>query len=123
MAAEHGIAVIAVDPAYTSRWGAQHWQAPTTTPQHKTTRHEAASLVIGRRALGHPARRRTPPPHTDQTDPCGHRSIQAGQADREREGTRPPVTGPPARLVSPPREANAGTQPAQHRPGQAHWRS
>jgi hypothetical protein len=34
----------------------------------KTTRHEAASLVIGRRALAHPARRRTPPPRQHQTD-------------------------------------------------------
>jgi IS605 OrfB family transposase len=32
MTAEAGIAVIAVDPAYTSRWGAQHWQKPTSTP-------------------------------------------------------------------------------------------
>jgi IS605 OrfB family transposase len=40
MAAEAGIAVIAVDPAYTSRWGAQHWQKPTTTPTHKTTRQQ-----------------------------------------------------------------------------------
>jgi hypothetical protein len=26
MAANAGISVIAVDPAYTSRWGAEHWQ-------------------------------------------------------------------------------------------------
>ncbi|WP_073945981.1 transposase, partial [Streptomyces kebangsaanensis] len=26
MAAERGVPVVAVDPAYTSRWGAQHWQ-------------------------------------------------------------------------------------------------
>ena len=32
MAAEQGLAVIAVDPAYTSMWGGQHWQKPLTTP-------------------------------------------------------------------------------------------
>ena len=28
MTANAGLAVIAVDPAYTSRWGAEHWLAP-----------------------------------------------------------------------------------------------
>ncbi|WP_345431170.1 IS200/IS605 family accessory protein TnpB-related protein [Actinoallomurus vinaceus] len=32
MAAELGITIVAVDPAYTSKWGAQHWQRPLTTP-------------------------------------------------------------------------------------------
>jgi IS605 OrfB family transposase len=102
MAAEQGLAIVAVDPAYTSRWGAEHWQKPTTTARHKTTRHEAASLVVGRRALGHPARRRTPPPPSHQSDGVGHRSAQAQQRDRRREGTRPPETGPPTRWMSPP---------------------
>jgi IS605 OrfB family transposase len=102
MAAESQIAIVAVDPAYTSRWGAEHWQKPTTTARHKTTRHEAAGLVIGRRALAHPARRRTPPPPSHRSDGVGHRSVQARRDERGREGTRPPVTGPSARLVSPP---------------------
>ena len=54
-----GLAVIAVDPAYTSRWGAVHWLAPL---RHQTpvpvSGHHAAAVVIGRRALGHRARRR-----------------------------------------------------------------
>ena len=54
-----GLAVIAVDPAYTSRWAAQHWLAPL---QHQTpvpvSGHHAAAVVIGRRGLGHRARRR-----------------------------------------------------------------
>ncbi|MFM9584779.1 IS200/IS605 family accessory protein TnpB-related protein, partial [Streptomyces caniscabiei] len=37
MADATGITVIAVDPAYTSRWGAQHWQKPLTTTTRKTT--------------------------------------------------------------------------------------
>ncbi|GAA3481661.1 hypothetical protein GCM10018966_061920 [Streptomyces yanii] len=34
MAAEQGLSIVAVDPAYTSRWGAQHWQKPLATPHH-----------------------------------------------------------------------------------------
>ncbi|MGW3845229.1 IS200/IS605 family accessory protein TnpB-related protein, partial [Streptomyces sp. NPDC005075] len=62
MAAEHGLSVVAVDPAYTSMWGAQHWQKPLTTPHRTMSRHDAAGIAIGRRALGHPVRRRTAPP-------------------------------------------------------------
>jgi IS605 OrfB family transposase len=64
MADATGITIIAVDPAYTSKWGAQHWQKPLTSTTRKTTRHDAASVAIGRRAQGHPVRRRTAPPHS-----------------------------------------------------------
>ncbi|MBZ9645846.1 transposase [Streptomyces sp. PSKA30] len=37
MAAGLGITIVAVDPAYTSKWGAQHWQKPLTSKTHKTT--------------------------------------------------------------------------------------
>ena len=43
MAAEHGLSIVAVDPAYTSQWGAQHWQKPLATPHRKMTRHDAAA--------------------------------------------------------------------------------
>jgi IS605 OrfB family transposase len=82
MAAAHAVTVIVVDPAYTSRWGAQHWQKPLTSTARKTTRHEAAAVAIGRRALGYPIRRRTAPPRDDQSDRRGHRTVQA------RPGTR-----------------------------------
>ncbi|WSA80238.1 IS200/IS605 family accessory protein TnpB-related protein [Streptomyces sp. NBC_01799] len=100
MAAEHGLSVVAVDPAYTSLWGAQHWQKPLTTPHRKMSRHDAAGIAIGRRALGHPIRRRTAPPPHDRSDRAGHRTAQAAPGDRGREGTRPPTTerppgGPP----------------------------
>ena len=51
---KHGIALWAVNPAYTSAWGDQHWRKP----YENVTRHEAAATVIGRRAQGHKARRR-----------------------------------------------------------------
>jgi len=60
MAHNQGLWVVAADPAYTSRWGGQHWQAPLQQrhPTTIVTRHHAASVVIGRRALRYRARRR-----------------------------------------------------------------
>ncbi|WP_328394580.1 IS200/IS605 family accessory protein TnpB-related protein [Streptomyces sp. NBC_00390] len=92
MAAGQGLAIVAVDPAYTSRWGSQHWQKPLTTPLRKTTRHDAAGIAIGRRALGLPIRRRTTPPPQHQSDAAGHRTVQARPQVRERDGNRPPAT-------------------------------
>ncbi len=119
MATAHGVAVIAVDPAYTSRWGAQHWQKPLTTPQRQTTRHDAASVAIGRRALGHPIRRRTAPPPHDQSDHAGHRTVQAGP-DALGAGGNPPDSHRNTDTIRAPDEnANAGTQHIQHRSGYA----
>ncbi|MEU6509168.1 IS200/IS605 family accessory protein TnpB-related protein [Streptomyces sp. NPDC046942] len=117
MAAELGIPVIAVDPAYTSKWGAEHWQKPLTTKNRKTTRHDAAAVAIGRRALGHPIRRRTAPPRTHQSDGCGHRTVQAESGFLGREGNRPRIPGPWTRFVWPGCGANAVDQDAQHRSG------
>jgi hypothetical protein len=50
----HGIGLYAVNPAYNSAWGDQHWRAP----DENVTRHQAAATVIGRRAHGFRARRR-----------------------------------------------------------------
>ncbi|MEV6760562.1 IS200/IS605 family accessory protein TnpB-related protein [Streptomyces sp. NPDC051105] len=119
MAAELGIPVIAVDPAYTSRWGAQHWQKPLTSNNRKTTRHDAAAVAIGRRALGHPIRRRTAPPRTHQSDGCGHRTVQASSVAPGREGHRPRTPGPRTRSMPPGRGANAVDQNAQHRTGRS----
>jgi len=68
MAHNQGVAVIAVDRAYTSKWGAQHWQGPLdqqSSPATTVTRHQAAAVVIGRRGHGHRGRRRpgVPDPH------------------------------------------------------------
>ncbi|WP_406737998.1 transposase [Streptomyces sp. NBC_00853] len=92
MAAEVGLSIVAVDPAYTSQWGAHHWQKPLATPRRKMSRHDAAGIAIGRRALGHPIRRRTAPPPQHRSDAVGHRTVQADRGTRGREGTRPPVT-------------------------------
>ncbi|MET8511914.1 IS200/IS605 family accessory protein TnpB-related protein [Streptomyces sp. NPDC005077] len=109
MAAEHGLSVVAVDPAYTSLWGAQHWQKPLATPRRKMSRHDAAGIAIGRRALGHPVRRRTTPPPHDRSDRAGHRTAQAAPGTREREGTRPPTTDRPPGEPSPSGKRKRGT--------------
>ncbi|MFD9465027.1 IS200/IS605 family accessory protein TnpB-related protein [Streptomyces sp. NPDC060027] len=119
MATELGIPLVAVDPAYTSRWGAQHWQKPLTSTTRKATRHDAAAVAIGRRALGHQVRRRTARPRTHQRDGYGHRTVQARPATPGREETRPRIPGPRTRSVPPGRGANAGNQNAQHRPGRS----
>ncbi len=92
MAARRGIAVIGVDPAYTSRWGAQHWRRPLqqqTSDPATITVHHGAAAAIGRRGLGLAIRRRSAGPRTRQGAPpaCGGRT---------RVGT------PPARPESPP---------------------
>ncbi|MDT5239106.1 MAG: hypothetical protein QOD97_1304, partial [Mycobacterium sp.] len=72
MAARRGIAVIGVDAAYTSRWGAQHWAKPlqqqTSDP---VTRHHAAAAAIGRRGLGMAIRRRPAGPRNGQRTATG----------------------------------------------------
>ena len=62
MAAELGITIIAVDPAYTTKWGAQHWQTPLTT---RRRRSPATRPRRGDRTT----RPRTPDPATDDTAP------------------------------------------------------
>ncbi|CAM5631967.1 hypothetical protein SALBM311S_12973 [Streptomyces alboniger] len=110
MAAEQDIAIVAVDPAYTSRWGAQHWQKPLTTPRRRPSRHDAASIAVGRRALGHPIRRRTTPPPQHRSDGAGHRTVQARPDTRRREETRPRIPGPRTRSVSPDTERKRATR-------------
>jgi hypothetical protein len=82
MATNRGIAVVAVDPGWTSKWGAAYWQQPlqARNPTRTITRHHAACVVLGRRALGLRARRRPGVPH-----PTG--------------GWKPPLWGPVRRAT------------------------
>ena len=122
MAANAGLLVIVVDPAYTSRWGAEHWLAPLREHHPKTTGHHAAALVTGRRGLGHRARRRaagnrtapgggsTASPRTARTTPA------ARSAQRKRAAPRDPRQ-PPGAKTGRPHRTTAGDQAAQDRPG------
>lgn len=69
LAANAGLWVIAVDPAYTSRWGAEHWLGPLQQISSDASGHHAAALVIGRRGLEQRARRRERCGSTGPEDP------------------------------------------------------
>lgn len=77
----HGIRLYAVNPAYTSAWGNQHWRKP----YENVTRHEAAATVIGRRAQGHKARRREGVTRTRPED-------RAVRATNQAEPSQPRAT-------------------------------
>jgi hypothetical protein len=123
MAANHGLWVIAVDPAWTSVWGRRYWQAPLNQSTKRSvivTRHHAAAVVIGRRGLGLGARRRSGVPGHD-------RRIVAGELparpDHQRSGHEGP--GPPGgqRAAAAPRKtrqaerSRLGDQVVQDRSG------
>ena len=94
-AANAGLHVIVIDPAYTSRWGAEHWLAPLREHHPKATGHHAA-LVTGRRGLGHRARRRATGNHTAPAE--------AARPAQARPRTTAPVHGPAHRKPATPRD-------------------
>ncbi|MFD5796237.1 hypothetical protein ACFWIO_22410 [Streptomyces diastatochromogenes] len=108
MACHRGLVVVAVDPAYTSRWSGQHWAKPLQQQNEKisVTRHHAAAVAIGRRGLGYRIRRRrgvTP----------AHRRMSAGRATGQTEPVlRPCGTTSPPRTAGMPLEGSK-TQPCQ----------
>lgn len=110
MATNAGLVVVAVDPAYTSKWGARYWLGPLSQPsgsrtssaspqqqrttqqrttQQRTTqqitRHHAASVVIARRALRHGARRRPGVTRAQQSHGTERATGQAASCARRRE--------------------------------------
>jgi IS605 OrfB family transposase len=84
-----GLAVVAVDPAYTSRWGAEHWLAPLRVHHPQASGHHAAAMVIGRRALGHRARRRAGVTSTGQRTSDRRAAPRAPVARRANRNGRP----------------------------------
>jgi IS605 OrfB family transposase len=129
MAANAGLAVIVVDPAYTSRWGAEHWLAPLQEHHPKATGHHAAALVTGRRGLGHRARRRaagnrTAPEEAARPAPARPRTSPAARsAQRKRAAPRdlPAATRRQDRPASPDhgrRPGSPGPSGAAGQPGQ-----
>jgi IS605 OrfB family transposase len=122
MAANFGLAVIAVDPAYTSRWGAEHWLGPLRERGFPVpaSGHHAAAVVIGRRALGYRARRRA------GVTGGGQRTSRRRAAPRAPAATRTSRDGRPRqahRQPHPRRKTATATrtrppdQAAQDRPG------
>jgi hypothetical protein len=122
MTANAGLSVIVIDPAYTSRWGAEHWLRPLREHHPKATGHHAAALVIGRRGLGYRARRRAT---GNQTAP-----EEAARPAQARPRTTPPPGTAPRKPAAPrgprqpqgaktrrPHRTTAGNQAAQDRSG------
>ncbi|MCX5011010.1 hypothetical protein OG765_08425 [Streptomyces sp. NBC_00555] len=98
MAHHAGLVVVAVDPAYSSRWGAQHWQHPLRQQSKTTlaTGHHAAAVAIGRRALGHGIRRRPGVTAHDQRIVARRATGQTVPRPRAHGTTSPPrTTGTP----------------------------
>jgi len=104
MSSKAGIAVVAVDPAYTSKWGAQHWLAALRQASPNASGHHAAALVIGRCALGQRARRR---------ERCDWRRPE----DRQQRATDSAVRPAPAPAgLTEPRTRKPGTRTAHGQP-------
>jgi len=109
MATNAGLWVVAVDPAYTSKWGRQHWLAPLrrTSPATATV-HHAAAVVIGRRGLGHNARRRPGVTDHDQRIVAGE--LPARPSIRLRAVGEPDLQKASGQRRSPRRARQAGSQ-------------
>jgi hypothetical protein len=122
MSANAGLSVIVTDPAYSSRWGAQHWLAPLREHHPQATGHHAAALVLGRRGLGHRARRRAtgnraaPEEAARPAQARTRKNPAAGPAPRKPATPRGPRQ-PPGTKTRQPHRTTAGNQAAQHRPG------
>jgi hypothetical protein len=126
MASNCGIAVVAMDPGWTSLWGQAYWQRPLQAryPRRQITRHHAACVVLGRRALGLRARRRSgvPAPHQRmEAAPlrAGVESYRPGRVgSRVRAGHDPPGTRPGStklRKTGSGDQAKVGAQVVQDR--------
>jgi IS605 OrfB family transposase len=122
MTANAGLHVIVIDPAYTSRWGAQHWLAPLRTHHPETTGHHAAALVTGRRGLGHRARRRatgnrTAPEEAARPAQARPRTKPAARPAPRKPATPPGPRQPPGAKTRQPHRNVAGDQAGQDRAG------
>jgi len=122
MAANAGLWVVAVDPAWTSVWGARSWQAPlnrSTKTSVIVSRHHAAAVVIGRRGLGLGARRRPGVPQAHRRMGKGELPARPDDPALGRQGPGPPGG---QRAAAPPHKTHRadriqlGNQVAQHRP-------
>lgn len=94
MAYHAGLVLLAVDPAYTSRWGGRYWTAPLQdqTKQITVTRHHGAAVAIARRGLGQRVRRRPGVTARHQRMAARRATGQAIPAPRARGAASPPRT-------------------------------
>ena len=122
MTCNAGLHVIVADPAYTSRWGAEHWLAPLREHHPELTGHHAAALVTGRRGLGHRARtratgNRTAPEDAARPAQARTRNTPPAKTAPRKPATPPGPRQPPGTKTRQPHRIMAGNQAAQDRPG------
>jgi hypothetical protein len=120
MAANAGLSVIVIDSAFTSRWGAEHWLRPLREHHPETTGHHAAALVIGRRGLGHRARRRatgnrTAPEEAARPAQARLRTTPAHRTAPRKPAAPPGPRQPPGTKTGRPQRTTAGNQATQDR--------
>jgi IS605 OrfB family transposase len=107
MAARRGVAVIGVDPAYTSRWGNQHWTTPFAATDFRPGHRDSPSRRGGRdrqtwpRTGDQATAGRTPHRTADR---CGHTTVQARPSPRLRWQARQfrPTDTPTIRYLGSP---------------------
>jgi len=95
MSSSFGIGIIAVDPAYTSQWGKEHWLKPMRLIESSIDGHRCAAVVIGRRGKGHRARRKPVKPANQQSMNSGQLARSVGTvspAPHNNHATRKPKT-------------------------------
>jgi IS605 OrfB family transposase len=122
MAANAGLSVIVIDPAYTSRWGAEYWLRPLREHHPEATGHHAAAVVIGRRGLGHRARRRatgnrTAPEDAARPAQARPRTTPTPETAPRKPAAPPGPRQPPGTKTGRPHRTTAGNQAAQDRSG------
>ena len=120
MTANAGLSVVVVDPAYSSRWGAQHWLAPQREHHPELSGHHAAALVLGRRGLGHRARRRANGNRTAPADAVRPARARTRKPPAAKTANRKPAAPrdtrqPPGRKTGAPHRTTTGNQAAQDR--------
>jgi len=120
MTANTGLAVVVVDPAYSSRWAAEHWLAPLRQHHPETTGHHAAALVLGRRGQGHRARRsatgnRAAPEDAARPTQARPRNHPAAPAAPRKPAAPRDTRQPHGDKTRTPHRTTAGNQEPEHR--------
>ena len=120
MTANADLSVVVVDPAYSSRWGAEHWLAPLREHHPETTGHHAAAVVIGRRGQGHRARvrangNRAAPEDEARPARARPRSHPAAPAAPRKPAAPRGTRQPPGGQTGTPHRTTAGNQAPEDR--------
>jgi hypothetical protein len=120
MTANTDLSVVVVDPAYTSRWGAEHWLAPLRQHHPGLTRHHAAALVLGRRGQGHRARLRATGNHAAPEDAARPAQARTRKHPAAKPAARKPAAPrgtrqSPGSKTGMPHRTTAGNQAPENR--------